>query len=56
MHRVEIDRKDLRIRFKDGSPVILSNNSELAENIDFTPVVRLLSLIGHDKEVFDKVA
>ena len=55
MYRAEIERKDL-IRFKEGSPINLSNNPELAENIDLMPIVRLLSLIGHEKEAVNQVA
>ena len=55
MYRAEIERKDL-IRFKEVSPVSLSNNPELAESIDLMPVVRLLSLIGNEKETINQVA
>ena len=55
MYKAEIERKDI-IRYKDGSPVNLSNNIELAEDIDLMPIVRLLSLIGHEKETVNQVA
>jgi len=49
MYKAEIERKDLRIHFKDWSPVVLSNRSGLIDDIDLTPVVRLLSLVNRQK-------
>ena len=54
MYRAEIERKELTIRFKDWSPVILSNNPDLAEGIDLMPVVRLLSLVIHENKEVDQ--
>ena len=56
MYRAEIARKDLKIHFKDCSPVTPINNPGLAEVIDLTPVVRLLSSVSCEKEAVNQVA
>ena len=56
MYRTEIERKDLISRFKNSSPVNLSNNPELVEDIDLMPVVRLLSLINREMDKVNQVA
>ena len=56
MYRVEIERKNLKIHYKAWSPVILLINSGLADDIDLTPVVRLLSSVSYEKEAVNQVA
>lgn len=51
MHRTEIERKDLKIHFKDWSPVLPSNQYELIDDVDLMPVVRLLSVVSYEIKI-----
>ena len=50
MCKSEVERKDLRILFKDWSPVTLSSHHKLTDDVDLTAVLRLLSLVVSQEE------
>jgi len=56
MHTAKIARKDLKVHFKDFSPVIEPANLGIANNIDLLPVVRLLSAVNIEQQAKELTA
>jgi len=54
MRTAQVTRKDLKIHFKELSPSIpslSSSNTGLIDNMDFLPIVRLLSRVNCEQAI-----
>ena len=50
MHTVKIERKDLKLRHKNVSSTISPIPTRQIDNIDFMPIVRLLSRVDLEQK------
>lgn len=56
MHTAKIARKDLKIRYADSRPLFEPSQTEVFSNVDFMPVVRLLSAVNIEQRLKESMA